>query len=49
MCRKSYLQGCCTICIGIGLIMGYCLDSWFFCCCGGLFIMLLGLSMLCRK
>ena len=35
MCRRNYLRGCCALAFGLGLMVGYCLESWFFCCCGG--------------
>jgi len=41
--RKHFLQGCCLICFGMGLILGHCLESWILCCPGGCAIVLLGL------
>lgn len=49
MCRKSHLRGCCVICFGFGLLVGHCLESWFFCCFGGLVLILLGFGLLRGK
>lgn len=49
MCRKSHLRGWCAVCFGLGLMVGYCLESWFFCCCGGLGLMVLGVCFMGRK
>lgn len=49
MFRKSYLRGCCAMVFGLGLIVGHCLESWFFCCCGGLALVILGFCIMGRK
>ena len=49
MCRKSHLRGCCVLVFGLGLMIGHCLESWFFCCCGGLGLMVLGFIIMGRK
>lgn len=49
MCRKTYLQGCCCVCFGLGLLLGHSLTSWFLCCCGGIGLIVLGLCMLGRR
>ena len=49
MCRKTYLRGCCLCCLGLGLILGHCLESWFLCCCGGVALLVLGCSAMGRR
>ena len=49
MCRKNQLQGCCGICLGLGIMVGYWLDSWFFCSIGALALIFLGFSLATRK
>ncbi len=49
MCRKNYMRGWCLVCFGLGLILGHCLESWFFCCGGGIGLIVLGLCVLQRK
>ncbi len=49
MCRKNRLQGGCLACLGAGLILGHCLESWFLCCCGGVALICLGLSVMGRR
>lgn len=49
MCRKNHLHGCCVLFLGLGLIFGFCLESWFFCCCGGLGLIILGFCLMCKK
>lgn len=49
MCRKNHMQGCCLCCLGLGLILGHCLESWLLCCCGGLGLLGLGLCVLRRR
>ena len=44
MCRKSYMRGCCLCCLGVGLILGHCLEGWLLCCGGGTAALVLGLS-----
>ena len=46
MCRKKYVQGCCLVAFGVGLLVGYCLDSWFLCLCGGVALLLVGLCIM---
>ena len=45
MCRKKQMQGCCSICFGLGLMVGYALDSWLLCSLGGLALILFGLLL----
>ena len=49
MCRKTYLRGCCIAFLGLGLILGHCLESWFVCCCGGLGLIALGFCVMKQK
>ena len=46
MCRKKTLQGCCCICFGFGVMVGYGLESWFLCSAGGLALLLFGALLL---
>lgn len=43
MCRRNQTQGLCLMTLGLGLILGYCLESWAVCCMGGIGLMVLGL------
>ena len=45
MYRKRKLHGCCILFFGLGLTVGYCLESWLLCCFGGLVLMGLGLCV----
>lgn len=45
MCRKKCLQGCCCICFGLGLMVGFTLESWLFCCLIGLGLLFFGLVL----
>lgn len=49
MCRRNHLHGCCILCFGLGLIVGHCLESWFFCCCGGIGLVVLGIFVSRRR
>lgn len=49
MCRRNYLQGCCTVCFAVGLILGHCLDSWLLCCGGGSAMVVLGVWIIRRR
>ena len=49
MCRKKTLQGCCCICFGFGLLVGYALESWFLCSGGGLAMLFLGLMLIKQR
>lgn len=48
MCRKKQMQGFCCLCFGLGLMVGYCLESWFFCSVGGAVLIVFGM-MIARK
>ena len=49
MCRRKQLQGLNTLCFALGLLVGHFLESGFLCCLGGFVLIVLGLSMACRK
>jgi len=49
MCRKRYLHGCCVLFFGLGVMVGYCLESWFWCSFGGLGLIILGFVIMRRK
>ena len=49
MCRRRYLHGCCSLCFGLGVMIGYCLESWFLCSFGGFALIVLGAVIMCRK
>ncbi len=49
MCRKNHLHGCCLLAFGLGLLVGYCLESWFLCCCGGVGLIVFGLCVMKQK
>jgi len=49
MCRKRYLHGCCTLFFGLGVMVGYCLESWFLCSFGSLGLIIFGLAIMRRK
>lgn len=49
MCRKNQLCGCALIAFGLGLLIGSCLESGFFCFFIGVGIMALGFWCSGRK
>ena len=49
MCRKSQLRGCLILGLGIGIAVGYLLDSWLLCCMGGIFLIVSGFCMMNHK
>lgn len=42
-------MGCVMLGFGLGLMIGYCLESWFMCCCGGIVFLILGYGGIRRK
>jgi len=49
MCRKKYMQGWCLVALGLGLILGHCLESWLLCCGGGAGVILLGFLVMQQR
>lgn len=49
MCRKKHLHGCCIAFFGLGLITGYCMESWLLCCFGGLVLLGVGVCVLRQR
>ena len=45
MCRKKQAQGWCCLCFGLGLMVGFYLDSVLLCALGGLCLMIAGLAL----
>lgn len=43
MCRKKQLQGWCIVSFGLGLMLGYAIESWLLCSAGGLLLIFFGL------
>lgn len=48
MCRRSSLHGWCCIMLGLGVMLGHSIESWFICSGGGLALVILGF-VLARK
>ena len=46
MCRRNRLRGCVVLGVGLGLVVGYLLESWLLCCCGGIGCILTGIGMM---
>lgn len=49
MCRKHHLWGYSCVAFGVGLMVGYSLESWFLCVCGGIAVAVFGFCTLRRK
>jgi len=49
MRRKNQLRGGVLLGIGLGLVIGHCLESWLLCCGGGVGLLLFGLCMMNQK
>lgn len=49
MCRKNQLRGCCSLCFGLGILLGHSLESWLLCSAGGLALLFLGLVWLKKR
>ena len=49
MCRRNQLRGSLILGLGIGIAVGYLLDSWLLCCMGGIFLILGGVCMMRSK
>ena len=46
MCRRNQLRGCLLLGIGIGMVIGYCVNSWLICCCGGIALAVTAVCMM---
>lgn len=46
MCRRNQLRGFVLLGLGLGIMIGYYLDSWLLCSCGGGGLIILSLCML---
>ena len=46
MCRRNQLRGCLILGIGLGVEIGYLLDSWILCCLGGIALIIAGFCMI---
>ena len=49
MCRKRHMLGWCMICLGLGILVGHCLESWFLCAVGGFVLVVVGFCTLRRR
>ena len=43
------MHGCCSLFFGLGVMVGYCLESWFLCSFGGLVLIGFGFVLMYRK
>lgn len=48
MCRRNQLRGCCLIALGLGMLLGHCLESLLICVAIGLGALVLGFGI-CRQ
>lgn len=49
MCRKNCTIGVGLMALGIGILGGFCLGSWFLCACSSLSLIALGFLILKRR
>ena len=49
MCRRNQLLGCVMLGFGLGMIIGYSLESWLLCTCGSVALLVLGFGSLRGK
>ena len=49
MCRKNCVIGVGLMALGIGILGGFCLGSWFLCACSSLALIALGFLILKRR
>ena len=49
MCRKNYVIGVGLMSLGIGILGGFCLGSWFLCACSSLSLIALGVLILKKR
>lgn len=48
MCRKNCMAGMGLLCLGIGILCGFCMGSWFLCACCSLSMIALGILLMKR-
>lgn len=46
MCRRSCLYGFGIIALGLGILVGYSIESWFWCTCISIGLMLAGFCLM---
>lgn len=49
MCRRNHLRGMLILGLGLGILIGYMLESWVLCCCGGIVLLGTGVCILKSK
>ena len=49
MCRKNCVLGYCVISFSVGMLIGYCIESWFWCFGGAVGLVALGFFLLRRR
>jgi hypothetical protein len=45
MCRQNTLRGLCCICLGVGMLIGCCIESGFWCCALGISGVIFGIIL----
>ena len=48
MCRRQCLLGACLMALGFGILLGFCLESWFWCACCSLGLIGMGVCLVRR-
>lgn len=49
MCRKNHMRGCCLISFAVGMLIGHCMESWFFCFFSAIGLIVLGMWIMKRR
>ncbi len=49
MCRRNHLRGALLLGLGLGVLIGYMLESWLLCCGGGIILLGCGVYILKPK
>ena len=49
MCRRSLLLAYVMLGLGLGILIGYCLESWFLCTFGSAALLILSFGSMRRK
>ena len=49
MCRRNHLRGVLLLGLGVGILIGYMLESWLLCCGGGIALLCCGVYVLRLK